>query len=84
MHQILWEDASRPCGDEHVTKSQHGKLIRVNVRTIIVSVSVTITDIWIKFDIELKHHTNMTECAKLTTWKSKMAAGAILDFGKYQ
>ena len=29
MHQILWEDASRPCGDGHVTKSRNRKLIRV-------------------------------------------------------
>ena len=29
MHQILWEDASRPCGDDHVTKSRNRKLIRV-------------------------------------------------------
>ena len=29
MHQILWEDASQPCGNDHVTKSQNRKLIRV-------------------------------------------------------
>jgi len=28
LHQIIWEDASRPC-DDHVTKSQNRKLIRV-------------------------------------------------------
>jgi len=29
MHQILWEDAPRPCGNDHMTKSQNRKLIRV-------------------------------------------------------
>ena len=29
MHQILCEDASRPCGDDHVTNSRNRKLIRV-------------------------------------------------------
>jgi len=29
LHQILWEDASQPCGDDHVTKSRNQKLIRV-------------------------------------------------------
>jgi len=29
LHQISWEDASRPCGDDHVTKSWNRKLIRV-------------------------------------------------------
>jgi len=29
LHQIIWEDAPRPCGDDHVTKSRNRKLIRV-------------------------------------------------------
>jgi len=29
LHQILWEDASWPCEDDHVTKSLNRKLIRV-------------------------------------------------------
>ena len=29
LHQITWEDASRPCGDDHVTKSRNRKLIRM-------------------------------------------------------
>jgi len=29
LHQIIWEDASRPCGDDHVTKSRKRKLIHV-------------------------------------------------------
>jgi len=27
LHQILWEDASWLCGDDHVTKSRNWKLI---------------------------------------------------------
>jgi len=29
LHQIIWEDASRPCGYDHVTKIRNRKLIRV-------------------------------------------------------
>jgi len=29
LHKIIWEDASWPCGDDHVTKSRNRKLIRV-------------------------------------------------------
>jgi len=29
LHQIIWKDASWPCGDDHVTKSRNRKLIRV-------------------------------------------------------
>jgi len=29
LDQIIWDDASRPCGDDHVTKSRKRKLIRV-------------------------------------------------------
>jgi len=29
LHQIIWEDAPRPCKDDHVTKSWNRKLTRV-------------------------------------------------------
>jgi len=29
LHQIIWEHAPRPCGDDRVTKSRNRKLIRV-------------------------------------------------------
>ena len=29
LHQIIWEDAPRRRGDDHVTKSRNRKLIRV-------------------------------------------------------
>ena len=45
----------------------------VNLRDVIkwrseacVLISVTIADIWTKFYIELRHHTNMTECSRFT------------------
>ena len=28
LHQIIWEDAPWPCGDDHVTKIRYRKLIR--------------------------------------------------------
>jgi len=33
LDQIIWEDASRPCRDDHVTKSRNRKLIRVTSST---------------------------------------------------
>ena len=61
MYQILWEDASRPCGDDHVTKSRNRKLIRVTssneCQKHSASISVTMTYIWTKFGIEHKYHT---------------------------
>ena len=71
LHQIICEDALRPRGDDHVTKSRNRKLIREtssNERSKYkLLISVTIADIWTKFYIELKHHTiNMTDCSKFT------------------
>jgi len=72
LHKIIWGDASRTRGYDHMTKSRNRKLIRVTSSTErlehkCVLISVTITYIWTKFDIELKHHTvNMTECSKFT------------------
>jgi len=62
LHQIIWEDASWPCGDDRVTKSRNRKLIRVTssnecLKHICASISVTITDIWTKFGTEHKYHT---------------------------
>jgi len=33
LHQIIWEDASRPCGDDYVTKTRNRKLVRVTSST---------------------------------------------------
>jgi len=33
LHQIIWEDAPRRRGDDHVTKSRNRKLIRVTSST---------------------------------------------------
>jgi len=47
------------------------------------SISVTITDIWTKFGTEHKHHTTTRWNGQIhINWKSKMAAAAILNFGK--
>jgi len=64
LHQIIWKDAPRRRGEDHVTKSQNRKLIRVTssneVWSIRASISVTITDIWTKFGTEHKYHTTNT------------------------
>ena len=48
LHQIIWEHAARRLGDDHVTKSQNRKLIRVTSSNECLkhmcSISVTITD----------------------------------------
>ena len=52
------EDASQPCGDDHVTKGRNRKLIPAASSN--ASISVTITDIWNKFGTDLKFHTVYT------------------------
>jgi len=43
--------------DDHITKSRNQKWRhQLNVWSISVLISVTITYIWTKFDVELKHH----------------------------
>ena len=72
LHQIIWEDAPRSCGDERVTKSQNRKLIRVtssNEWSICASISVTITDIWTKFGTEHKYDTINTPEWPNSLWK---------------
>ena len=65
LHQIIWEDAPRLRGDDHVTKSPNRMLIRVTssvkVWSKCASISVTITDIWTKFGTEHKYHTTNTQ-----------------------
>ena len=56
---------------------------QMKVRSINSSISVTITNIWTKFGTEHKYHTtNTPEWQLHINWKSKMAAAAILNFGK--
>ena len=40
LHQIIWDGASLPCGDDHVTKNRNRKLIRV-----------TSSNEWLKHDV---------------------------------
>ena len=63
LHQILWENAPRPCGDDHLTKSRNRTLIReTSSMSISVLISVTIADIWKKF----------IQCSSITllTWRN--------------
>jgi len=56
---------------------------QINVWSISALISVTITDIWTKFGTEHKYHTvNTPEWSIHRIVKSKMAAVAILNFGK--
>ena len=63
LHQIIWQDASRRRGDDHVTKSRNRKLIRVtssNERLTHKCVNLSDYNIWTKFGTEHKYHTTST------------------------
>ena len=85
MHQISWEDAPRPCRDDHVTKSWNRKLIRVTSSNEgLKHISVDLSDynrylnqIWYRTQIPHYQHAGI-----YMNWKSKMAAVAILNVGK--
>ena len=83
--KFKWEDAPRPYGDDHLTKSGNRKLIRDKSSNERLE-HKCIADIWTKFYIDLKHHTiNMTECSKCTrleyppTWISENVNNSELD-----
>jgi len=76
LHQIRWEDVSRPGEDDHVTKSRNRTLVCVtssnDVWSISASISMVLIDIWTKFGTVLKHHTiNMPESAKFTQLENR-------------
>jgi len=87
LHQIIWEDASRPCGDNHVAKSQNRKLIRVTSSTkSLKHMCVDLGDnnrhlnqIW--YRTQIIHYQRRNGQIHIN-WKSKMAAAAILNLGK--
>ena len=87
LKKIIWEDAPRPCGDDHVTKIRNRKLIRVTssneVWSINALISVTITDIWTKFDIELKHYTvpNLHDLKIQNVHNSELDRAICIKFG---
>jgi len=85
LDQIIWEDASRPCGDDHVNKSRNRKLIRVTSSTkcLSASISLTITDIWTKFGTEHKYRTvNTPEWPNSHKLKIQDGGGRHLEFQK--
>ena len=88
LHQILREDAPRPCGDDHVTKNRNRKLIRVtspneSQKHKCVDLSdynIYLNQIW--YYIQSSNSTLSTRRNGQIhiTWKSKIAAATILDF----
>jgi len=87
LHQIIWEDAPRRVGDDHVNKSRNRKLIRVtssNEGLKHVCVDLSHYNRYLKPN--LVQNTNTTLPTRRNgqihiNWKSKMAAAAILNFG---
>jgi len=85
MYQIVWEDASRPCGNDCVTKSQNRKLIRVTSSNGCLK---HMCDCKLHiFEKKLIKNTNTTLSTRQNdqihiNWKFKIAAAAIFNFGK--
>ena len=85
LHQILCEDASRRCRDDHVTKGRNRKLIPVtssneplNHKCVDLSYyNIYLNQIWYRSQISHCLHAGMV---KFTTSKYNMPAAAILDF----
>jgi len=69
LHQIIWEDASRPCGDYNMTKSHNRELIRVtssneSLKHMCVDLSdynIYLNQIWQRTQISHYQHTGMTK-----------------------
>ena len=69
LHQIIWEDAPRRRGDDHVTKSRNRKLIRVtlsnesqNRKCVDLSdYNVYLNQIWYGTQIPHYQHAGMTK-----------------------
>ena len=81
------EDASRLCGDDHVTKSQNRKLIRMTSSNESLKHKCVDLSHQCIFLPNLVQNTNTTLSTQPNSqiyiiWKSKMAATAILNFGK--
>jgi len=85
LHQIIWEDAPRPCGYDHVTKSRNRKLIRVTssnecLKHMCVDLSdynIYLNQIW--HITQIPHYHSRNGQIHIN-WKSKMAAAAVLNF----
>ena len=81
LHQIIWEDAPRRRGDDHVTKSRNRKLIRMtSSNKCLKDKCVDLSDnnsyfnqIWYRAQLPHYQHSHN---------KSETAAAAILNFGK--
>ena len=69
MRQILWEDASRPCGDDHVTKSRNRTLIRVTLHQMkhkcvdLGDYNIYLNQIWYRTQIQQYQHVGITKFA---------------------
>jgi len=90
LHQIIWKDAPRRRGDDHATKSRKRKLIRVTSSNEgLKHMCVDLSDYnrylnQIRYRTQIPHYQHAGVAKININWKSKMAAAAILNFGKCQ
>ena len=69
LHQIIWKDAPRRRGDDHVTKSRNRKLIRVmssneGLKHMCVDLSdynIYLNQMWYRTQIPHRQHTRITK-----------------------
>jgi len=80
MHQILWEDASWPCRDDHVTKSRNQKLILVTSSDVRLGHKCVDLDDYNRYLNQIWYRGHVTECAKFTWLKN--GGGRHLVFRK--
>ena len=85
LQQIIWEDASRPCGDDHVTKGRNRKLIPATSSDERVKHNCVDPSYYNRYLNQIWYRSQISHCVnagmvKFTTSKYKMPAAAILDF----
>jgi len=88
LHQVIWEDAPRPFGDDHVTKSRNRKLLRVTssnecLKHMCVDLSVYnryLNQIW--YRTQIPHYTNTSEWPNSHKLKIQDGGRRHLEFRK--
>jgi len=88
LHQISWEDAPRPCGDDHVTKSRNRKLICVTssnegLKHMCIDLSDCnryLNQIW--YRTQIPHYINTPEWPNSHNLKIQDGGGRHLEFWK--
>jgi len=87
LDQIIWEDASRPCGDDHMTKSRNRKLIRVTSSTTCLKHMCVDLGAYNRYLNQIWHRTQIPQCltrrnGQIHKLKIQDGGGRHLEFQK--